>query len=328
MQGGAGRDVTPAHLAHLKDATLASLTVPFLSGLELLTAVVETGSFVRAGERVGLTQSGVSRAVARLEAQVGVRLFDRNARAVTLTDEGRRFHERVAPLLTALGEAVDSAAGSAQRVRGRLRVHVDTFVARYILAPRLDAFLASYPELELEVLSRPNDQVTALVADGFDVAIRFGEPPPSSLVARKLLATRIMTCASPKYVARHGHPRHPRDLARGHECIHFLDPQTGRPFEWEFHRGKHRIGPVPVHGRLVVNDVATALGVCLAGHGIVQLMELGNEELLRSGALVELFPKWHDELFPLYVFHPSRHLPPAKVRAFVDFVIASTKGAR
>jgi DNA-binding transcriptional LysR family regulator len=297
-----------------------------LAGLELLAAVAETGSFVRAGERVGLTQSGVSRAVARLEGQVGVRLFDRNARAVVLTDEGRRFHERVAPLLASLTEAVDGAAHSAQRVRGRLRINVDTFFARYVLAPRLDKFLARYPELALEVLSRPHDQAGSLVADGFDVAVRFGEPPPSSLVARKLLDTRIITCASPAYVAERGHPRHPRDLAGDHECILFVDSVTGRPFEWEFHRGKTRLGPIAVHGRLVVNDVATALGVCLAGHGIAQLMELGNRELVRSGALVELFPRWHDELFPLYVFHPSRHMPPAKVRAFLDFVVASTQG--
>jgi DNA-binding transcriptional LysR family regulator len=296
-----------------------------LAGLELLAAVVETGSFVGAGERVGLTQSGVSRAVARLEGQVGVRLFDRNARAVLLTDEGRRFHERVAPLLASLSEAVDSAAHSAQRVRGRLRINVDTFFARYVLAPRLDKFLASYPELELEVLSRPHDDAGSLVADGFDVAVRFGEPPASSLIARKLLDTRIITCASPAYVARRGHPRHPRDLAGDHECVLFLDSGTGRPFGWEFHRGKTRMGPIAVHGRLVVNDVATALGACLAGHGIAQLMELGNRELVRSGALVELFPRWHDELFPLYVFHPSRHMPPAKVGAFLDFVVASTK---
>ena len=296
-----------------------------LSELELLGAVVETGSFVRAGERVGLSQSGVSRAVARLEDQVGVRLFDRNARAVLLTDEGRRFHERVAPLLASLQEAVDNAAHSAQRVRGRLRINVDTFFARYVLAPRLHTFLARYPELELEVLSRPHDHVGGLVADGFDVAVRFGDPPASSLIARKLLDTRIITCASPAYVAQRGLPRHPRDLAGDHECILFVDPATGRPFDWEFHRGKKRLGPIAVHGRLVVNDVATALGVCLAGHGIAPLMELGNRDLIRSGALVELFPRWHDELFPLYVFHPSSHMPPAKVRAFLDFVVASTQ---
>ncbi|MEO7732367.1 MAG: LysR family transcriptional regulator, partial [Kofleriaceae bacterium] len=164
---------------------------PLVGGLDLLAAVVATGSFIRAGERVGLSQSGVSRAVARLEHQVGVRLFDRNARAVTLTDEGRRFHDQVAPLLAALGDAVDSAAGSAGRVRGRLRVNVDAFFARHVLAPRLDGFLAAYPELELDLITRTGllaargyDSTGELVADGFDVAVRFGEPQPSSLIAR------------------------------------------------------------------------------------------------------------------------------------------------
>jgi DNA-binding transcriptional LysR family regulator len=299
-----------------------------LGGLDLLNAVVETGSFVRAGERAGLTQSGVSRAIARLEQQVGVRLFDRNARAVTLTDEGRRFHEQVAPLLTALTDAVDSAAHSAHRVRGRLRINVDTFFARYVLAPRLGAFLAQYPELSVELIS---DSITSyagnLIAEGFDAAVRFGDPRPSSLVARKLLETRILTCASPAYLARHGRPRHPSDLATGHEAILFVDPQTGRPFDWDFHQGKKLLRRVAVHGQLVVNDVATALGACLAGHGIAQLMEIGTAEHLRSGALVELFPRWHDEMFPVYVFHPSRHLPPAKVRAFLDFVVASAREA-
>jgi DNA-binding transcriptional LysR family regulator len=303
-----------------------------LGELELLAAVVATGSFVRAGERVGLTQSGVSRAIARLEDQVGVRLFDRNARAVVLTDEGRRFHDQVAPLLGALTDAVDSAAGSAGRVRGRLRVNVDAFFARYVLAPRLDAFLARYPELELEVNARvglpgrSSGDAGNLIADGFDIAVRFGEPQASSLIARKLLSTRIITCASPAYLARRGRPRHPRDLV-GHEAIQFVDPQTGRPFEWDFHQGRKRLNNVPVHGRLVVNDVGTAVGACVAGQGIAQLMELGNRELLTSGALVELFPRWHDEMFPLYVFHPSRHLPPAKVRAFLDFVVASASSA-
>jgi DNA-binding transcriptional LysR family regulator len=299
-----------------------------VSNLDLLAAVVETGSFVHAGERVGLTQSGVSRAIARLEQQVGVRLFDRNSRAVTLTDEGRRFHESIAPLITQLNEAVDNAAGSAQRVRGRLRVNVDAFFARYILAPRLGGFLARYPELSVEIISDTITSYTGnLIADGFDAAVRFGEPPPSSLVARKLLETRILTCASPAYLAAHGKPRQPRDLEAGHESIQFVDPQTGRPFEWDFRRGAKLIANVRVRGQLVVNDVATALGACLAGHGVAQLMELGTAEYIRAGKLVELFPRWHDEMFPVHVFHPSRHLPPAKVRAFLDFVVTSARSA-
>src|SRR5580658_3082241 len=177
-----------------------------LAGLELLAAVAETGSFVRAGERVGLSQSGVSRAVARLEEQVGVRLFDRNARAVVLTDEGRRFHEQVAPLLAALEEAVEGAGSAAARVRGRLRINADGAASR-ILAPHLPRFLAAHPELQLEVVVR--DTIGDLVTEGFDAAVRFGEPQGSGVIARRLLRTRILTCASPAYLARHGRPKHP-----------------------------------------------------------------------------------------------------------------------
>jgi DNA-binding transcriptional LysR family regulator len=290
-----------------------------LNGIEVFAAVVVAGSFVRAAASLGLTQSGVSRAIARLERRIGVRLFDRTARAVALTEEGRAFYQRVAPLLTGIEDAATWAAGSATTVRGRLRVNVDPFFARLVLAPRLGEFLAAHPELSLEIAGR--DRLGDLVADGFDAAVRFGEPEPSALVARRLLETRVLTCASPAYLAEHGRPAHPSELAtRRHECIHFVDPVTGRPFPWEFHRGQQSV-QVAASGRLTVNDVGTMLGACAAGHGVAQVLALGTETLRRSGTLVELFPDWSEELFPLYVFHLSRHVPPAKVRAFVDFVI-------
>jgi DNA-binding transcriptional LysR family regulator len=294
-----------------------------LGGVGVMAAVVETGNFARAGDALGLTQSGVSRAIARLEIRIGVRLFDRTPRAVTLTDEGRRFHQSVLPLLIGLEEAATDAAGSAAAVRGRLRINVDPFFARLVLAPRLGKLLATYPELSVEIVGR--DRLGDLVADGFDAAVRFGEPEPSALVARRLLETRVLTCAAPSYLAKHGRPAHPRDLGAGrHECIHYLDPVTGRPFHWEFHRGRQRLR-VAVSGRLAVNNVGTMLGACAAGHGVAQILALGTEDLLSRGKLIELFPDWSDERFPLYAFHLSRHVPPAKVRAFLDFVVGSVR---
>jgi DNA-binding transcriptional LysR family regulator len=294
-----------------------------LSGVGVLAAVVESGSFVRAGETLGLTPSGVSRAVARLEVRVGVRLFDRTPRAVSLTDEGRRFYAQVLPLLSGLEEAVSEAAGSAASVRGRLRVNVDPWFARLVLAPRIAGFLAAYPALSVELVVR--DGLGELVAEGFDAAVRFGEPEPSSLIARKLLETRILACAAPAYLARCGTPVHPRDLER-HQCLMFRDPVTGRPFPWEFQRRGEVLG-VRARGSLVLNDLATKLAVCAAGFGIAQTIELGVGPLLASGALVQLLPDWAEERFPLYAYHPSRHLPPAKVRAFLDFVVASVGAA-
>jgi DNA-binding transcriptional LysR family regulator len=290
-----------------------------LGGIGVLAAVVETGNFVRAAETLGLTPSGVSRAVARLEARVGVRLLDRTPRAVSLTDEGRRFHAQVTPLLAELEEAASQAAGSAQAVRGKLRVNVDPWFARLVLAPRLSVFLDAHPQLSLELIVR--DTLGDLISEGFDVAVRFGQPEPSGLIARKLLETRILTCAAPAYLARHGEPRHPRDLAR-HECLLFRDPVTGRPFPWEFHRAG-KVTQVNVSGRLVMNDLAAKLAACASGHGIAQTFELGLGPLLASGELRQVLTDWSDERFPLYAYHPSRRLPPAKVRAFIDFVVES-----
>jgi DNA-binding transcriptional LysR family regulator len=288
-----------------------------LAGIGVLSAVVESGSFIGAAEAVGLTPSGVSRAVARLEARVGVRLFDRTPRAVTLTDEGRRFHARVTPLLAGLEDAASEAAGTVSSVRGNLRVNLDPWIARLVLAPALPRFLEKHPALSVELVVR--DTLGELVAQGFDAAVRFGEPEPSGLVARKLLETRILTCAAPSYLARHGTPEHPRDLER-HECLMFRDPVTARPFDWEFRRGAEVVA-IKACGRLVVNDLATKLALCAGGNGIAQTIELGSAPMFASGALVQVLPDWADERFPLYAYYLSRHLPPAKVRAFVDFVV-------
>ncbi|WP_394824495.1 LysR substrate-binding domain-containing protein [Pendulispora albinea] len=294
-----------------------------LSGLEVLAAVANAKSFVHASEALGLTQSGVSRAIARLEARVGVRLFDRTPRSVELTEEGRRFYAQVMPLYTGIEEAVNEAGSARKAPRGRLRVNTDSAAVRLLLAPRMGAFLRAQPEVSIELVVR--DRLPDLIAEGFDVAVRFGDPEPSSAIARRLLETRILTCAAPAYLARHGKPKHPRELAHGRrECILFRDPTTGRPFSWEFHRGG-RILRVPVSGQFTVNDLATGLFMCTEGFGIAQFFELGLDDLLRSGALVELFPNWAEERFPVYVFHPSRHLPSAKVRAFVDFLVASLR---
>ncbi|GAB0118054.1 LysR family transcriptional regulator [Acidisoma sp. 7E03] len=290
-----------------------------LSGVSTLIAVAETGSFARAALVLGLTPSGVSRAIGRLEARLGLRLFDRNPRATQLTEAGARLVADLSPLMAAMVEAARGAAGEGRTVTGRLRINCDAWFAQLFLAPHLQGFLAAHPGLTLDIVVR--DRLGDLVSEGFDAAVRFGEPEPSGLVTRKLLETRILTCAAPAYLVRHGRPAHPSALAAdGHECLLFRDPVTGQPFAWEFWQDG-RILPVNVRGRVIVNDVATALAACAAGLGIAQPMALGLDAMLAAGTLVELFPEWNGERFPLHVYHPSRHLPPAKVRAFLDFVV-------
>jgi DNA-binding transcriptional LysR family regulator len=293
-----------------------------LTGVGVMAAVTEAGNFARAAEMLGLTPSAVSRAVARLEARVGVRLFDRTPREVSLTEEGRRFHTQVMPLLAGLDEAATEAAGAAAVVRGRLRVSVDPWFARLVLAPRLQQFLVRYPQLAVD-LSTSNYR-EAMMA-GVDVAVRFGPPDESSLIARKLLETRVLTVAAPAYLERHGEPRSPQDLSH-HEALLFRDPQTGLPFPWEFRRGG-KVREVKVSGRLVMDDSSVAISACLAGQGIFQSLAIGLADLLSRGELVQILPEWSEERFPLYAYHPSRRHPPAKVRAFLDFIQEIAVGA-
>lgn len=287
-----------------------------LDGLGVLLAVVEAGSFVAAGEALGLTQSAVSRAVARIEDRIGVRLFRRTARAISLTDEGRQFYESVVPHFRAIQEATLEAGDSSTRVRGRLRVNVDPGVGQFLLTPRLQPFLAQHPDLFLEIAVR--DRMGDLVREGFDVAVRFGVPEPSALKARLLLRTHIITCAAPAYIKRHGTPRRPSDVER-HQCVLMRDPSTGSHFGWEFVRGK-KIVSVNVSGQLMVNEVGPMLAACLAGQGIMQAFELYTRELVADGRLVQVLPEWAEETYPLYVYRHPAQLTSAKVRAFSEFV--------
>jgi DNA-binding transcriptional LysR family regulator len=288
-----------------------------VSGVSVLAAVVDGGSFVKAAELIGLTDSGVSRAISRLETRLGVRLLDRTTRSVTLTDEGRRFYEEVKPHLDAIEDAAIVATGAASAVRGRLKIDIDPFFLSLILAGRLSVLCERHPELKIELVT--SEHVGSLVSEGIDLAIRFGQPRLSTLVSRKLIEAPILTVASPRYLKRYGKPGRPSDLAR-HRCLQFLDPYTGRPFDWEFIREEETI-EVPTSGPLTFTDPKTMLEECIAGTGIAQVIGWGLKELLASGVLIDLFPDWHGERFPLFAFHPSRKHPPAKVRAFVEFCV-------
>ncbi len=288
-----------------------------ISNVGVLAAIVEGGSMARAAEALGLTRSGVSRALSRLEDRVGVRLLDRTTRAIALTDEGRRLYSEVGPLLTGIADAVTETSGASVAVRGRLRVNVDAFFSHLLLAPHLPELLALHPDLSLELIAR--DQLGDLVGEGFDIAIRFGEPPASSLVARKLLDTRMVTVASPAYVKKHGKPKAPAELA-DHACIQVRNSLTGEPIEaWQFRRNGKTV-QVKTGGRLMVAEFGTLLGACVGGVGIARVKAIGVQHLIRQGVLVELLDDWPGESFPLYALYPSRHLPAAKVRAFIDFV--------
>jgi len=291
----------------------------FSGGMGVFAAVVEAGTFVGASDALGMSPPGVSRAIARLEKRLKIRLFNRTTRSVALTEGGRRFYEQVMPHLTGLEEAATAAAGSASAVRGRLRINLDPVLYRTLLGQPLDDFMRTHPDLEIELIAR--DSLGSLVVDGFDLALRFGELRASTLVARKLLDSAVVTVAAPSYLARCGRPEKPEDLGGpGHSCLEFRNPETGKAFPWEFHRKGRRIA-VETGGRLTVNDPSALLNACLAGSGIAQMLLLGAEPLIGDGLLINLFPECMDERYPLYAYYPTRHHLPAKTRAFLDFIV-------
>jgi len=293
-----------------------------ISNVGVLAAIIEGGSFTRAADALGLSPSGVSRAVSRLEGRIGVRLLDRNTRSVSLTDEGRKLYANIGPLLSEIDNALRLTSGSAETVRGRLRVNADAFFARFMFSAHIGDFLDRHPDVSLELVTR--DQLGDLLGDGFDIAVRFGMPPDSNMIVRKLLDIRTLTVASPAYLEKHGTPTTPADLGR-HSCIQMRNSQTGQIIEDWLFPGPEEPLVVPTRGRLVVNDVATLLGACVSGVGLCRIKAIGVQELIDKGDLIEVLKDWPSESYPLYAIYPSRHLPAAKVRAFIDFVEETVK---
>lgn len=288
-------------------------------GLLALHAVAESKSFGRAASRLGKTQPAVSRSIQRLEDRLSAKLVHRTSRHVEVTDAGHTLLSKVRPLLQGIEEATVVASDQASAVSGVLRVACDARFAGLVLAPALAQFMTAHPALELRLETR-ND-LSDLVSEGFDLGVRFGAPSLSTLVCRRLYSPRVLTVAAPSYLARRGRPRSPQDLVDdGHECIRAIDPGTGRPFEWEFWRGDEKV-KVAVRGKLTVTDAGTKIGACLAGYGIAQVIDLGVDAHLRAGALEPVLADWPDETFPLHVYYPSRTHVPAKVRAFIDFLV-------
>ncbi len=200
-------------------------------------------------------------------------------------------------------------------------MNVDGGIGQFVLTPRLQPFLAQHPDLSVEIAVR--DRMGDLVREGFDASIRFGLPEPSALKSRLLMRTRVLTCASPAYVARYGMPRRPSDIEK-HQCVLMRNPSTGSHFGWEFVRGK-KVVPVNVSGQLMVNESGSLLAACLGGQGIAQVLELYTRDFLADGRLVQVLPEWAEETYPLYAYHHSAQLMSAKVRAFLEFVVALTR---
>jgi DNA-binding transcriptional LysR family regulator len=293
-----------------------------LATIQVFAQVVEAGSFAKAAERLGFSTSATSRHVAELEAHLQTRLLNRTTRRVSLTESGRAFYERSVQLLADLAEAEEEASSAAVVPRGTIRLTTSlNFGVRHV-APAIASFLERHREVRFDVSL--SDRVVDLVEEGFDLAIRIGAPGADNLVARKLGQTRLVPCASPQYLASHGAPKTPEELA-GHDCFtyEYVSPRH----VWRFRDRAGTEHAVRVSGRLHANNGDLLAEVAAEGAGIVfePAFIVGPE--VRAGRLVPLLQEFVPPPVPIYALYPSRKHLSAKVRRFVEFLTERFAGA-
>ncbi len=286
-----------------------------LQQLASFIAVVNVGSFVGAADALGLSKAAVSRHVTDLETQLGVRLLHRTTRRLSLTDEGQRFHARATELLALAGELESETSAGSGEAAGVLRINAPLTFGNLHLAPLWPGFLAANPKVALDVTL--NDRVVDLVEEGYDVAVRITNLASSQLVSRRLATTRVVLCASPAYLAEHGTPSHPRELA-GHEVISYAYWTGGD--DWRF-TGADGEARVRVRPRIHTNSGDTCRIAALSGLGVVLQPDFLVGDDLRRGDLVELLPGWRSLELGIHAVYASRKHLPMKTRRLVDFLV-------
>ena len=285
-----------------------------LDRMHIFTRVAELASFTQAADTLGLPKASVSNAVRQLETTLGTRLLHRTTRRVTPTQDGQAFYERCKDLLSGMQDAETEVRQHAGEVMGELRVSAPVTFGLMHLAPLWPRFMAQHPRLLLDVTL--GDRLVDLVDEGYDLAVRIAQLPNSSLVSRRLAATRLILCASPRYLAEHEALTHPTDIAR-HPVFAYKLLATGE--QWHFEGPQ---GPivVKINPRMRSNSGDSCCEAALQHQGLVLQPAFLVGEHLRSGALVEVLPAFRSTELGIYAVYPSRQQLAPKVRRMVDFL--------
>src|SRR5262245_10018345 len=291
-----------------------------LAGIPAFEGVVAAGSFAGAARALNLSVAAVSKQVRALEDRLGVRLLHRTTRQVRLTEAGQRFHERCQRILADLEDAEREVAERQATPRGRLRVSAPMSFGQRHIGPVVSAFLGRNPDVQVDLVL--DDRFVDLLAEGFDVAIRIAELHDSSLVARRLCASRRVLCAAPGYLARHGTPVTPDELT-AHRCIGYAYMASGCDWPFRTREGRRL---VRVHGPVMSNngDVLRVLALDACGVALLPTFLVADD--LREGRLREVLPDQLDGDPAVWVVQPTRRHVPLAVRAFVDFLVARFAG--
>lgn len=284
--------------------------------LRIFLRVAHCRGFSLAADQLGVPRPTVSLAIQQLEARMGVRLFNRTTRQVSLTQDGDAMLERATTLVADCDELEQQFRPHPGVLQGRLRVDVPSRIARRLVAPALPDFFARHPGIELDLGS--SDRTIDLIHEGIDCALRVGELSASSLVAHPLGMFRLINCASPAYLERHGVPRSPVDLPL-HLAVNYAQPASGRVAPWEWSDGG-QLRTLTMRAQVSANNAETYIACCLAGTGLIQIPAFDVREHLERGELVEVLRDWPSPAMPVQIVYPHRRHLSRRVRAFSDWL--------
>lgn len=289
-----------------------------LISIECFVRSAEAGSFAAAARRLGLTPAAVSKNVARLENNLGVRLFQRSTRSLTLTESGERFLDEASGGLASLQSAIANLASADGQPSGMLKVSMGLVFGRDYILPLLGEFLGRYPAIRPD-WHFDNRQVD-LIAEGFDAAIGGGFELPPGVVARKLSPAHLVLLASPAYLDSRPAIRYPSDLP-SHDGIRIRSPQTGRVRPWPLTNRQQAQAPISLKERMTFSDPEAACAAALMGLGVTLVSMQHAVPYVDSGRLVRVLPEWYVDAGNTALYYTAQKLLPAKTRVFVDYVI-------
>jgi DNA-binding transcriptional LysR family regulator len=287
-----------------------------LNCMRAFVAVADAGHFAVASERLGLSRAMASKQVMDLEAHLGLRLLNRTTRRVSLTEQGLTYLERCRDILTSIEEAEQEITSQSSTPVGRLRVSAPMSLGVSHVAPQVAAFSTLHPRVSIELFL--NDRMIDLVEEGYDLAIRIGRLPDSSLVAKRIGEMQLICCASPAYLKTHGRPLTPEDLSR-HECIQYSYASSAATWTFPGEKGETS---VRVSGKVTANNGDAICQMGIRDFGVVLLPDFIVQPHLRSGALEEVLADYRPECAGVYAVYPSKRHIPAKLRSFVDHLEA------
>ncbi|HHF3167498.1 TPA: LysR substrate-binding domain-containing protein [Vibrio diabolicus] len=280
--------------------------------------LIEQGSFSAAARHMSLTKSVVSKRIAKLEQELGVQLLYRTTRTLTLTEAGRAFFTHAKAVYQAVATAEESIVGLGKNLSGNIKVSVPTISGELILPQVINEFNQKYPDINIDM--DLDNRFVDIVNESFDLAIRTGVLPDSSLIARKLVDANWIVCASPQYLAKHGIPKQPQALDK-HNCLVYSYQETGAR-EWAFKEGDE-VYQITVDGNLCTNNSSVLRNVALLGQGIIYVPRVLVYEDLKQGSLIQLFKDETAKCLGIYAVYPYTRQQPEKIKIFIDHLYTS-----